>query len=78
MAEPPSGRLPGSADRVVTEVTALRAELAEMRAELRAVSHEVEQLTRTFRSLATQLGIAAEPYHAPGKPSGDRDLPGFA
>jgi hypothetical protein len=32
----------------------------------------------TFRSLATHLGIAAEPYGKKSEKGHDRDLPGFA
>lgn len=60
------------------ELRALRQELAEMRAEQRALAEAVQQLTQTFRSLATQLGIAAEPYKKGAAAARERDLPGFA
>jgi len=64
---------------VEAEVRALRQEVAELRAEQKAMAHAIEEMTQTFRSLAVHLGIASEPYK---KNSGDsarnRDLPGFA
>jgi hypothetical protein len=57
------------------EVRMLRQELAELRQEQRRMAQSIDQLVTTFRSLATHLGIAAEPYVKKGeRPS---DLPGF-
>ncbi len=58
------------------EIRMLRREIEELRNEQRAMAASINQLVTTFRSLATHLGIASEPYAA--KKSGDRDLPGFA
>jgi hypothetical protein len=60
------------------ELKALRAELAQMRTEQRAMADEIAQLVQTFRSLATSLGIAAEPYRKGSKDVRSSDLPGFA
>lgn len=50
-----------------------------MRAEQKELTQAVQQLAQTFRTLATHLGIAAEPYVRKGSDSSpDRDLPGFA
>jgi hypothetical protein len=54
----------------------LRQELAELRREQREMAKSIDQLVTTFRSLATHLGIAAEPYVQKGEKQ--RDLPGFA
>jgi prefoldin subunit 5 len=59
------------------ELRALREELGALRAEQHQIAQSVKELTQTFRSLALQLGIAAEPY-AKGKKEASRDLPGFA
>ncbi len=58
------------------EVRALRQEVADLRNEQRELLRAVEEMSRTFRALATQLGIAGEPYQ---RRSGDtnRELPGF-
>jgi hypothetical protein len=49
-----------------------------MRAEQRELARTVEQMWRTFRALATQLGIAAEPYRrSREEPAPRQDLPGF-
>jgi hypothetical protein len=64
---------------VEAEVRALRQEVAELRDEQKAMTHAIEEMTRTFRSIAVHLGIASEPYKkAPTGSSRDRDLPGFA
>ena len=60
------------------EVRALREELRELRAEQRAMAESINQLVTTFRSLATHLGIAAEPYQRKGSSDRKSDLPGFA
>jgi hypothetical protein len=61
------------------ELEALRHELSEMRAEQREMAATIEGLYRTFRALATQLGIAAEPYRRSSDAGRERpDLPGFA
>lgn len=54
----------------------LRKEIEELRNEQREMANSLNQLVVTFRSLATHLGIAAEPYA--GKKKDQRDLPGFA
>ncbi len=59
-------------DRVLAELAALRRELAELREEQRALAERVDEVARTFRSLATQIGIASEPYR---RSSDERDRP---
>ena len=64
---------------VEAEVRALRQEVAELRAEQKALARAIDEMTQTFRSLAVHLGIASEPYKkAASGSSRDRDLPGFA
>jgi hypothetical protein len=64
---------------VEAEVRALRQEVAELRAEQKAMARAIDEMTQTFRSLAVHLGIASEPYKKNAASSGrDRDLPGFA
>ncbi len=58
------------------EVRMLRQEIEELRREQREMANSLQQLVTTFKSLATHLGIAAEPYA--GKKKDDRELPGFA
>ncbi|HTS33028.1 MAG TPA: hypothetical protein VMI55_03710 [Thermoplasmata archaeon] len=58
------------------ELRVLRQEIEELRREQREMANSLQQLVTTFKSLATHLGIAAEPYA--GKKKADRDLPGFA
>jgi len=60
------------------ELRALREELRELRAEQQEMAQSINQLVTTFRSLATHLGIAAEPYQKKGGDSRKNDLPGFA
>lgn len=67
-----------SGDDLATEVKALRADLAAMRAEQRAMARAIDEMTQTFRSLATHLGIAAEPYKRGSAASDHRDTPWFA
>ncbi len=43
------------------EVRALRQEVAALRDEQRELLKAVEEMSRVFRSLALQLGIASEP-----------------
>ena len=64
---------------VEAEVRALRQEVAELRAEQKAMARAIEEMTQTFRTLAVHLGIASEPYKKPAAGSGrDREVPGFA
>lgn len=58
------------------ELRMLRQEIEGLRREQREMANSLQQLVTTFRSLATHLGIAAEPYAS--KKKDDRDLPGFA
>lgn len=53
----------------------LLREVAEMRAEVRAIAQALDQTNQTFRSIAVHLGVAAEPYRrsAPSK----EQPPGF-
>jgi hypothetical protein len=65
-------------DRLLAEIASLRQAVEELRADQRALSAAVEQLTTTFRSLAIHLGIAAEPYKSGREEPRERNLPGFA
>ncbi|MCI4331914.1 MAG: hypothetical protein L3K19_08755 [Thermoplasmata archaeon] len=67
-----------SSDDLVAEVKALRADLAAMRLEQREMAQAIDQMTQTFRTLATHLGIAAEPYRRGEAKSDRRETPGFA
>jgi hypothetical protein len=66
---------------VELELASIRQQLTELRAEQQEMKQAIEDLVKTFRALALQLGIAAEPYRKAGAP-GDRDkgadVPGFA
>ncbi len=64
-------------ERWLVELRALRAELAEMRAEQQEMAKAIGELVTTFRTLATHLGIASEPYSRRGGARESRDLPGF-
>ena len=68
----------GPLDRLEVEVQALREELEKLRDEQRQMAVAIQELVTTFRTLATHLGIAAEPYVRKEARSGDRELPGFA
>jgi hypothetical protein len=63
-------------DHWEAELRMLRQEIQELRAEQKEMAVAINQLVTTFRSLATHLGIASEPYARKGSP--DRDLRGFA
>jgi hypothetical protein len=75
--------MPGAAsnDPVELELASIRQQLSELRAEQQEMKQAIDELVKTFRSLAMHLGIAAEPYRK-GDSSGDRaknpDIPGFA
>jgi len=68
---------PPHEDRWVAELRSLREELAELRAEQREMARAIDQLVTTFRTLATSLGIAAEPYSRKGGKDTGPDLSGF-
>ena len=69
----------GSALEVVgAELRTLREEVQALRAEQRDLARAVDQLTQTFRALATHLGIASEPYRPSAKGSRPQDPAGFA
>ncbi len=59
------------------EIHALRQELTELRNEQKELARAVAQLVQTFQSLATQMGIASEPYSKKGSTS-NPDRSGFA
>jgi hypothetical protein len=63
-------------DRWEAELRALREELKELRAEQREMAKAIGDLVTTFRTLATHLGIAAEPYNRK-QATDSRELPGF-
>ncbi|HTT15716.1 MAG TPA: hypothetical protein VMG81_08110 [Thermoplasmata archaeon] len=65
-------------ERWEVELRLLRDELASLRSEQREMAKAIDQLVTTFRTLATHLGIAAEPYKGKGKSSADHELRGFA
>lgn len=75
--------MPGtsSQDPLELELASIRQQLSDLRAEQQEMKQAVDELVKTFRSLAMHLGIAAEPYRKGGG-SGDRarnpDIPGFA
>jgi hypothetical protein len=75
--------MPGtpSLDPVELELASIRQQVSELRAEQQEMKQSIDELVKTFRSLAMHLGIAAEPYRKGGSP-GDRakgsDIPGFA
>jgi len=60
------------------ELRALREELKQLRAEQQEMALAINQLVTTFRSLATQLGIASEPYQRRGTEDRRSDHSGFA
>ncbi len=68
--------LPSEKDRWEVELRQLREELHALREEQRELARSIDQLVQAFRSIATHLGITAEPYAK--KEKRDRDLPGFA
>jgi chromosome segregation ATPase len=74
--------MPGNpaADPVELELASIRQQLSELRAEQQEMKQAIEELVKTFRSLAMHLGIAAEPYKK-ASPSSDRgkasEIPGF-
>lgn len=68
----------GGGDRTLTELAALRREIAELRAEQKALAEQVQEMARSFHAIATQIGIASEPYRRRASGEADsRDLPGF-
>jgi hypothetical protein len=70
--------LPVDRSAVEGEVRALRQEVAELRAELKAARQAIDEMAQTFRSLATHLGIASEPYRKSGGSDRSKEIPGFA
>ncbi len=60
------------------DVKALREEIQRMRAEQREMASAIQELVTTFRTLATHLGIASEPYVRKGERPRGSDIPGFA
>jgi hypothetical protein len=75
--------MPGNSanDPVELELASIRQQLTELRAEQAEMKQAIEELVRTFRSLAMHLGIAAEPYQKGGSSGGrakGADIPGFA
>jgi hypothetical protein len=65
-------------DPMMVEIAALRQEVAALREEQRLLADQVEEVARSFRAIATQIGIAAEPYKRGSSSHSHRDLPGFA
>jgi prefoldin subunit 5 len=59
------------------ELRMLRQELSELRTEQQELIRSVNQLATTFRTLATHLGIAAEPYNRKEARDSQQNLPGF-
>jgi cell division septum initiation protein DivIVA len=62
------------------ELRAIREELRQLKAQQEELAQAIAGLTQTFRHLAVQMGIAAEPYpKEKGESSArDRERPGFA
>jgi prefoldin subunit 5 len=69
--------LPQEGDRWEAELRALREDLKALREEQQEMAAAINQLVTTFRTLATHLGIAAEPYTRREANTAARDLPGF-
>ena len=65
-------------EAVGVELRTLREEVRSLRAEQQEMAKSIDQLVQTFRTLATHLGIAAEPYKRSTKDRREPDLPGFA
>jgi len=68
---------PTSPDPWEIEIRALRAELQRMRAEQHEMAVSIQELVTAFRTIASHLGIAAEPYARKGSSPTERDIPGF-
>jgi prefoldin subunit 5 len=66
-----------SEERWEVELRMLRQELTELRAEQRELARAVNQMATTFRTLATHLGIASEPYARKETRESQQNLPGF-
>lgn len=64
-------------ERWEAELRSLRQELSELRAEQREMARAINQLVTTFRTLATSLGIASEPYSRKESRESGSDLSGF-
>lgn len=66
-------------ERWIAELRQLREELDALRREQKEMATAIRQLVTTFQSLATHMGIAAEPYSRKGARSSGSDdpLPGF-
>jgi len=66
-------------ERWEVELKELRLEMSRLRDEQREMAAAIQELVTTFRSLATHLGIATEPYARKGAAThgSDRDIPGF-
>ena len=68
-----------SEERWLAELRTLREELEGLRKEQKQLAIAIQQLVTTFQSLATHLGIAAEPYgRKGGRGRSDDSLRGFA
>ncbi|HEV2520520.1 MAG TPA: hypothetical protein VGX00_07920 [Thermoplasmata archaeon] len=67
----------GGTDQVLLEIGTLRQELAELRKEQKELAEAVSELTRTFKGLAIQLGVAADPYQKGSREAKGREIPGF-
>ncbi|HTT15884.1 MAG TPA: hypothetical protein VMH49_00785 [Thermoplasmata archaeon] len=68
----------GSPDRWEVEMLAVRQQLEQMREEQRQMAAAIQDLVATFRTIATHLGIASEPYGRKAEGTRSRDVPGFA
>ena len=67
----------GNRSVVEGEVRALRQEVAELRAEQKALHEAIDEMSQTFRTIAVHLGIASEPYRKSAEPERKREIPGF-
>jgi uncharacterized protein YpbB len=63
--------------RVAARLESLLREVAEMRAEVKALAEGVDRMNQTFRQISVHLGVAAEPYRR-RKTGGDEPPTGFA
>ena len=69
----------GETDRTLVELAALRREIAALREEQQLLAEKVQEIAQSFRAIATQIGIAGEPYRPSGGRKGhDPGPPGVA
>jgi prefoldin subunit 5 len=64
-------------DRILTEINALRQDIAQMQQAQAELGRAMQEMTQTFRAIATHLGIAAEPYRTRSASRREEGPPGF-